>query len=116
MLFLLSCSKNKAGERDKDFPVITINTPVNGQSFTAGQSIPISGTITDNEYIAEVHIHVSNKNTGALLMDVHIYPGSNSTSFNESINASAGTNYKIQVIAKDRAVNESRSVVEASCN
>lgn len=111
-----SCSKNKESERDKIFPVITINTPVNGQSFTAGKSIPISGTITDNEYIAEVHIHVSNNNTGALLMDVHIYPGANSTTFNESITASIGINYKIQVIAKDRAVNESRSVVEVSCN
>ncbi len=113
---VVSCSKNKESERDKVFPVITINTPVNGLSFTAGQSIPISGNITDNEYIAEVHIHVSNSNTGTLLMDVHIYPGSNSTSFNESITASAGINYKIQVIAKDRAVNESRSVVEVSCN
>ena len=113
---LVSCSKSKESERDKVFPAITINTPVNGQSFTAGQSIPISGIITDNEYIAEVHIHVSNNNTGALLMDVHIYPGSNSTSFNESITASNGINYKIQVIAKDRAVNESRSVVEVSCN
>ena len=115
-IVLASCSKNKESERDKVFPVITINTPVNGQSFTAGQSIPISGTITDNEYIAEVHIHVSNNNTGALLMDVHIYPGANSTTFNESITASIGINYKIQVIAKDRAVNESRSVVEVSCN
>lgn len=115
-IVLASCSKNKESERDKVFPVITINTPVNGQSFTAGQSIPISGTITDNEYIAEVHIHVSNNNTGALLMDVHIYPGSNSTNFNESITASTGINYKIQVIAKDKAVNESRSIVEVSCN
>lgn len=113
---LTSCSKKKESERDKVFPVITINTPVNGQSFTAGQSIPISGSITDNEYIAEVHIHVSNNNTGSLLMDVHIYPGSNSTTFNESITASTGINYKIQVIAKDRAVNESRSTVEVSCN
>ena len=111
-----SCSKNKESERDKIFPVITINTPVNGQSFTAGLSIPISGTITDNEYIAEVHIHVSNNNTGALLMDVHIYPGTNSTNFNELITASTGINYKIQVIAKDRAVNESGSVVEVSRN
>ena len=115
-IVLAYCSKKKESERDKVFPVITINTPVNGQSFTAGQSIPISGTITDNEYIAEVHIHVSNNNTGALLMDVHIYPGTNSTNFNELITASTGINYKIQVIAKDRAVNESRSVVEVSCN
>jgi hypothetical protein len=115
-LIFISCSKNKENESDKVFPVVTINSPVNGQSFTAGQLIPISGTITDNEYIAEVHIHVSNNNTGALLMDVHIYPGTDSTTFTESITAANGVNYKIQVIAKDRAVNESRSVVEVTCN
>jgi hypothetical protein len=112
----ISCSRNKESDRDKVFPVITINTPANGQSFTAGQSIAISGTITDNEYIAEVHIHVSNNNTGALLMDVHLYPASASSGFSQSINAVAGINYKIQVIAKDRAVNESRASVEVSCN
>ena len=112
----IACSKNERIVKDKVFPLITINSPANGQSYTAGQSISISGTITDNEYIAEVHIHVININTGSLLMDVHIYPGSDSTSFNQSIIAVAGVTYKIQVIAKDRAVNESRAFVEVTCN
>ena len=47
-------------------------------------------------------------------MDVHLYPNSNSTTFNQPITATAGINYKIQVIAKDRAVNESRSSVEVT--
>lgn len=113
---LTGCSKNSSGEKDTVLPVVTISTPTNGQLFTAGQSIAISGTVTDNEYIAEIHIHVSNNNTGALLMDVHLYPASNSTSFNQSITAATGVNYKIQVIAKDRAVNEGRATVEVSCN
>lgn len=118
MLIALSvgCSKKSGSEKDTVLPVITISTPLNGQAFTPGQSIPISGTITDNMYIAEVHIHVSNINTGALLMDVHLYPASAGTAFNQSITAVAGINYKIQVIAKDKAVNEARSSVEVTCN
>lgn len=114
-MMLAGCSKNSSVE-DTILPVITITSPVNGQVFTAGQTIPISGTITDDQYIAEIHIHVTNINTGALLMDVHLYPGANTTIFNQSLTAAAGINYKIQVIAKDREVNEARSTVDVSCN
>jgi hypothetical protein len=110
------CSKNTTAEKDTVLPVIILVTPVSGQNFTAGQTIQISGNITDNKYVAEVHIHVTNTNTGALLMDVHLYPGSNSTTFNQSITATAGVNYKIQIIAKDRAVNEASVSVDVTCN
>ncbi len=95
-------------------PDITITSPANGQNFTSGQTIPITGSITDDKFIAEVHIHVTNTNTGALLMDVHLYPNGSPATLNQSITAVADINYKIQVIAKDRAVNESRSSVEVS--
>lgn len=49
-------------------------------------------------------------------MDVHLYPGGSTNTFNQSITAAAGINYKIQVVAKDRAVNEARNSVEVSCN
>lgn len=113
---LSGCSKDKTTESDNVFPVITLNNPVNGQNFAAGQTIPINGTISDNNYLAEVHLHVSNSTTGTLLMDVHLYPAAANTVFNQSITATAGVNYKIQVIAKDKNVNESRSTVEVTCN
>lgn len=116
ILFLPGCSKNSGTEKDIALPVITISSPTAGQTFVPGQTISIAGSITDNNYIAEMHIHVSNYNTGALLMDVHLYPAASSTTFNQSITAVAGVNYKIQVIAKDKAVNEARSSVEVSCN
>jgi Bacterial Ig domain len=116
IVLLASCKKDAATANDTELPVITINTPVANQAFTAGQSIPVSGTITDNNFIAEIHIHVSNSNTGALLMDVHLYPGGSTTTFNQLLTAVAGVNYKIQVIAKDKAVNEARSTVEVSGN
>jgi Bacterial Ig domain len=113
---LISCSKNSTGEKDTVPPVINLTSPVNGQIFTAGQLIQISGSITDNNYIAEVHIHVSNLNTGSLLMDVHLYPGNSNATFNQSITAVSGINYKIQVIAKDREVNEASATVNVSSN
>ena len=114
IILLLGCSKDLATKKDTVLPVIAITSPTNGQNFITGQTIQITGTITDDNFIAEVHIHVTNTNTGALLMDVHLYPNSNSTTFNQPITATAGINYKIQVIAKDRAVNESRSSVEVT--
>lgn len=116
LLVLSGCSKNSSTEKDTILPVINIATPSPGQTFIAGQFVQITGTVTDNNYVAETHIHVYNNNTGALLMDVHLYPAAASANFDQSITAAAGTNYKIQVIAKDKAANEAISTVQVSCN
>jgi hypothetical protein len=115
-LLLTGCSKKSNQEKDSQAPVITLTAPVNGQVFTAGQSIAIAGSITDDNYIAEVHLHVYNMNTSSLLMDVHLYPASPSAAFNQSIIASAGVAYKIQVIAKDKEINEASQTIMVSCN
>ena len=116
LLTLFSACGKPAAEKDKIFPVVSISSPANGQNFTPGQPIPINALVTDETYIAEVHIHVSNTNTGELLMDVHEYPAGKTGNINQSLTAIAGVNYKIQVIAKDRAVNESRASIEVACN
>jgi hypothetical protein len=115
--FLSGCSKNSTGESDNIPPVITINSPAAGTVLSAGELIEINGTITDDKYIAEVHIHVTNNNTGMKLLDVHLYPGSNVTTFsNQSLTAASGISYHIQIIAIDRAVNQSVSSIDISCN
>lgn len=116
ILFLTGCSDKSGNNNDTELPVITINMPLTGQIFTSGQPIIISGGITDNKYVAEVHIHVTNTNTGTLLMDVHKFPANNTVAFNESITAAAGVNYKIQIVATDKEVNEARATVTVSCN
>jgi Bacterial Ig domain len=117
LFFLLAgCTKDPETASDNQLPVITLNSPAANQVYTAGQPIVISGNIADNNYIAEVHIHVTNTGTGALLMDVHLYPAGSTASFSQSLTATAGINYRIQVIAKDKAVNEARSTVDVSCN
>lgn len=112
----LQCSKNSATDNDKTPPVISITSPVNNQVFSSGQTMNVTGAVTDNDYIAEIHIHIYNNNTGAKLLDEHIYPGSNTASLSRSIVVSSGINYKIDVIAVDKAVNETRQTVFASCN
>lgn len=116
IILVAGCNKNTIEENDSQPPVITINTPVASQIFSGGESINITGSITDDKDIAEVHIHVSNTVTGTLLMDVHIYPAINTTSFSQSITAVSGINYKILVTAKDKAINEGKSSVEVSTN
>ena len=113
-LLLFSCSKNQA-DKDTVLPLVIITDPQNNQVFNPGDNISIRGVISDDKYLAEIHVHVTNTNTGALLMDVHIYPNGTQHTLDQSISAAAGVNYKIQVIAKDRSANQSTATLLASC-
>lgn len=116
LLALAACSKNERESDDKTAPVVELTSPGNNQQFTAGQTIAISGTITDDVKISELHVHISNKETGALLIDIHRYPGVATYPLSESFQAQAGIGYRIQVIAKDNSANEGRTTVEISTN
>jgi hypothetical protein len=109
------CKKDPDPEYDLIAPVITMTAPVQGQLFTGGQVIRIQGTVQDNIYIAELHIHVSDLNSGSLLMDVHLYPGGPMINLDQPFSITPGNSYRIQVIATDRQVNETRSTIEISC-
>ena len=111
-----SCSKNSNRETDRVLPVVTISAPLNNQVFTAGQTVNITGTLSDNQQLAEVHVHISNNTTGTLLVDIHRYPLSALYSLNESFTVQSGIEYKILVIAKDNAANENRATVLVSAN
>jgi hypothetical protein len=116
LLIIAGCSREQGGADDKQPPVVTILAPAAGRQFSAGQTIPISGTVADNETIAELHVHISNIQTGALLIDIHRYPAAPGYTIAESFQAQAGTQYKIQVIARDNSANEGRSSVEISAD
>jgi hypothetical protein len=113
---LAGCSKSSSTDKDTESPVITMISPLNNQSFTNGQTVTIAGSITDNKYIAEVHIVVSDLTTGATYVHVHLYPASGSANFNQDFTANTGINYKIQIIAVDRSLNQAVSSVQISCN
>ena len=115
VILLQACSGNEK-MKDNEPPVVTITSPNNNQVFSAGETVNITGTLTDNQKLTEVHIHVSNNSTGTLLIDIHRNPGAATYSLNESFLTQAGINYKIQVIAKDNSANENRSTVEITSN
>jgi hypothetical protein len=110
------CSKSSSGSNDDQLPVVTITAPTANQRFNAGQTIAITGTITDNEKLAELHVHISNRETGALLVDIHRYPSVPSYTISETFQVQAAITYRIQIIAKDNSANEGRASVEISAN
>jgi hypothetical protein len=116
LVFIFACSKNSGGSNDNEAPVVTLSSPAPNQQFSSGQTVSINGQLTDNQKLSEVHVHISNIQTGALLIDIHRYPGTSVYTLAESFQAQAGIAYKIQVIAKDNSANEGRAVVEISTN
>ena len=96
--------------------MITITSPLNNQHFSAGQTISTFATAADDTKVTELHIHVIDKTTGALLRDIHSYPDEASGTVQDSFMADAGIIYFIQVIAKDPAQNLATAKVEVSSN
>jgi len=73
MLFapLAGCNKGGTDNDDRTDPVITLTAPLNGATLLAGQTTAITGTITDEREIYMVHTHISDNNTGALLISTY---------------------------------------------
>jgi Bacterial Ig domain len=116
LILLIACSKEPVKEKDYTPPVLALSTPVDNQSYTNGESILISGSATDNKYIDQIHIVITNLVTGQEYLHVHIHPGSNSSNFSQPYTAQAGISYKIQVIVDDGSTNSTGKSVEVSCN
>lgn len=112
----ISCSKKNGGSNDRIAPAIMLSNPISGQSFTSGLPVTITGTINDNEKIAEVHVHISNSDNGSLLVDIHRYPGTGSYTLNETFTIPASGTYRIQIIAKDNSANEGRATADITGN
>jgi hypothetical protein len=115
-LFLLSCSKKSGEDKDNEAPVVIINTPTSGQVFNGTQIIMITGAATDNKYIKEIHIEISNLATGQQYLHIHIHPDSNTYTFNQTYNIEAGVAYKIRVIVDDASTNSTAKSVDITCN
>lgn len=116
VLLMAGCSKNSDDKKDTEAPAVTLNTPFNNQIFNGSQSINIAGLVTDNKYIKEIHIEVTNLNTAEEYLHVHIHPDSYTSSFNQSFYLQRWTSYKIRVIADDGSSNSTIQKVEVICN
>jgi hypothetical protein len=114
--FLSACSKNEDAIDDASPPAISPLTPSDNQVFDPGQAINIRMQVKDDSKIFLVHVHISDKNTGQLLLDIHRYPDNPLYDLNESFTAKAGIGYKIQVIGRDIRGNESNLTVFVTTN
>jgi hypothetical protein len=113
---LIACSKNAAKDKDYDPPVLTLTTPANNQVYVSGQNIMVSGSASDNKFINQIHVVITNLATGVEYQHVHIHPNSNSFNFNQPYTAQSGITYKIDVIVDDASSNSTAKSVEVSCN
>lgn len=116
LLFIGGCSNKSDQVDDKELPVIQLTSPGNNQVFTVGQTAAITATITDNNKLALVHVHISNNGTGQLLIDIHRSPDGNTYALNETLQVQAGIQYKIQVVAIDNSANQQTQSVLISSN
>src|SRR5438132_1611204 len=80
VMLAVACSKggNSAGDNGDGYhgapapndtiaPVLTIYTPISNQVFTSGNTISITGRITDDLGLYQGSIRITNDATGALL-------------------------------------------------
>jgi len=121
LLALCACSKNNASAgpgntKDTSAPVVTISSPSNNQTFAAGQTVQVMASATDNVKVTELHVHVLNKETLALLRDIHSYPGDKSGVVQDSFTAQAGMSYTIKIIALDPSQNLGTVQVDIAVN
>ena len=71
---------------------------------------------SDNVKVTELHIHVLNKETLALLRDIHSYPGDKTGVVQDAFTAQAGMSYTIKIIALDPSQNLGTTQVDVAVN
>jgi hypothetical protein len=116
VVFLFSCKKENCIDGDSQMPVIKMTTPTNTQSFTAGQPIPISASITDNQKIREIHLEIINTTTGAFITHEHFSPGKAEFLLSKTFTAQATSAYKIKIEAEDMHANKARTEATITSN
>ena len=116
VIAMLACSRSSKEDTDRQAPVVTLLTPADQQVFTSVSMITINGTVTDNRYIKEIHIEISDLTTGEEYQHIHIHPASASYSFSQGYQLKPATSYSIRVIADDANSNSSVSKAEIRSN
>lgn len=122
LIFLLgmvsSCKKNHDTDNsmgngmDMEAPVIKLNNPYIHEQYKNGDVIAWSGTVTDNESVAQVEMAMWPEDDSAnLLFSVHVSPNVRSYTIDTSftVNDTNQTEYHFKVFAEDAAGNSSRT-------
>lgn len=115
IIALASCKKDK-GMADTQLPVITMTSPTNNQVFSAGQTVNITGSVSDNDKIEELHLEITNTTTGVFLTHEHYAPDAASYNLSRTLTTQAATSYKIKIEAHDASDNIAKTEIMISSN
>ena len=111
ILFVITaCSK-----KDEVAPTISITSPLENQVFTAGQTITIRATVTDNESLHMVHV-IAVDNTGGHWVHSEDHIDGKSFDVVKTFVANAGKNYTISIDATDHDDNIATKEISISSN
>jgi hypothetical protein len=108
---LSACKKS-----DDTAPVVTITAPTDGQSFTAGQTVHVIATISDNTEIHHVHCRVNNANTDQEILHFEDHIDQPTYNMDQTFTTQAGVTYKIEVEADDHSGNDTKKDISVSSN
>ncbi len=109
LVILVGCKKS-GGDSEK--PAISLDTPIANQLFAPGQLVSITGNITDNDELHEVHVIATNKTSGAEVVHLHEHVDAKSYKINQSFQVQTGVTYKIHIEAQDHVGNTSQVEIE----
>ncbi|MFL5786538.1 MAG: Ig-like domain-containing protein [Flavisolibacter sp.] len=101
IVIVAGCKKS-----DNQVPTITISSPLDNQSFTAGQKVHVLANVTDNSEIHMVHLRVEDLTTNQEIIHIEDHVDVASFNFDTSFIANAATNYKIEVEANNHSGND----------
>jgi hypothetical protein len=101
---------------DTTAPMVHITNPTDGQSFTAGQTIHVQATLSDNTEIHHIHCRVDNTNTGQEILHFEDHIDQSTYNMDQSFTTQAGVTYKIEVEADDHSGNDTKVDISVSSN
>lgn len=129
---LLACSKSGTttddgggggphvqADDDTTRPVLTVLTPVNNQTFSSGNAISVTGTITDDLGLYRGSIRITNDVTAEVLKEqLYEIHGVKNYNFNVSAVASvtAPTGFTISVFYEDHGLNSVSKTLKVTVN
>jgi hypothetical protein len=128
-LLLAACSKGGTATPDGPVhipsptdtiaPVLDIQTPSNNQVFSSGNSINVSGQVTDELGLYRGSIRIVNDATGLLvkeqLYEIH-YIKLYNFSISHTVNVTSPTDFTITVWYEDHGYNKTTKVVKVKVN
>ncbi|MEZ4910899.1 MAG: DUF4625 domain-containing protein [Saprospiraceae bacterium] len=104
IVLLLLVSTVSCSDDDTTAPVISITSPVENAIYTAGQTIPLKGTVTDETELKEVRI----QNTAQVIDDKLKFVIDAEITNPDTI---APGNYVMQISAKDASGNSTEKTI-----